>query len=293
MFKRNKHKGIEAIRQKYAYIFVTPFAIGLIMFFAFPLLSSIRYSFSEVKIEPGAVTTDFIGLANFKYLLFEDAKFVNQLVESLGLMFYSLPLILAFSLVVAIMLNRAFVGRTAMRALFFLPIVITASAVLPILGEGIVSMSIFESEGSLDQTEIINNLNIPDMFSGVITFLMSSVTDIIYKSAVQIILFLGGLQNIPAPLYEVSKIEGANKWEEFWLITFPSLRHIITLVGMYTMIDLFTGTDNILVQTAYTRIQQQQYGTSSALLWFYFAIVISVIAVVFLLYNRLCLKRWD
>ena len=188
MFKRNKHKGIEAIRQKYAYIFVTPFAIGLIMFFAFPLLSSIRYSFSEVKIEPGAVTTDFIGLANFKYLLFEDAKFVNQLVESLGLMFYSLPLILAFSLVVAIMLNRAFVGRTAMRALFFLPIVITASAVLPILGEGIVSMSIFESEGSLDQTEIINNLNIPDMFSGVITFLMSSVTDIIYKSAVQIIL---------------------------------------------------------------------------------------------------------
>ena len=291
--KRSKHNGLEQLQQRYSYMFVAPFAVGLLMFFAIPMLKSVIYAFSDVKIEPGRVATDFVGLSNFKYLIFEDAEFMNQLVASLSLMFYSLPLIIAFSLVVAMMLNRHFFGRTLMRALFFLPIVITASAVLPILGEGIVALPLFEGEGGIDEQTIIANLNIPPVFSSIVTFLINSVTDIIYKSAVQIILFLGGLQNIPSSQYEVSTIEGANKWEEFWFITLPGLRHVITLVSMYTMIDLFVGTDNTLVDTAYNRIQQQQYGTSSALLWFYFVIVIAVIAAVYLLYRKFCLKRWD
>lgn len=291
--QRNKHKGIEALQQKYAYLFVTPFALGLLIFFAIPIVKSITYAFSEVRIEPGNVVTDFIVWDNFKYLILEDTKFVDQLVSSLTLMFYSLPLIVAFSLVVAIMLNRHFLGRGIMRVFYFLPIVITSSAVLSILGDSVVSLPLFEEGSGIDAMEIVTKLNIPTVFSNIITFMMTSVTNIVYKSSVQIILFLGGLQNIPASQYEVSKIEGANKWEEFWFITLPGLRHVITLVGMYTMIDLFVGTDNILVQTAYTRIQQQQYGISSASLWLYFVIVIAAVALIYFLYNKLCLKRWD
>ena len=124
-------------------------------------------------------------------------------------------------------------------------------------------------------------------------FLLSNSVSIIWKCGVQTILFLAGLQSIPASLYEVSKIEGANKWDEFWLITVPSLRHIISLVLIYTMIELFVDMDNTLVSNAYNRMLNQDYGNSSAMLWFYFSIVLILIGTVYVLYQKLCVKRWE
>ena len=109
----------------------------------------------------------------------------------------------------------------------------------------------------------------------------------------QTVLFIAGLQSIPASLYEVSKLEGANKWEEFWLITVPSLRHIISLVLIYTMIELFVDTNNTLVANAYSRMLNQDYGNSSAMLWLYFAVVLVVIGAIYLLYQRYCVKHWE
>ena len=106
-------------------------------------------------------------------------------------------------------------------------------------------------------------------------------------------LFLAGLQEIPASLYEVSKIEGADKWEEFWMITIPSLRNIITLVVVYTMIDLFAQSHNTVVSRAQDLMTTQEFGTSSAMLWFYFLIVIAAIGVVYSLYYRFCVKKWE
>ena len=94
-------------------------------------------------------------------------------------------------------------------------------------------------------------------------------------------------------MYEVSKIEGANKWEEFWLITVPSLRHIISLVMIYTMIELFVSFDNSVVSKAYSMMVDQHYGESSARLWIYFIIVLAIIGTVYLLYQKLCVKKWE
>ena len=73
----------------------------------------------------------------------------------------------------------------------------------------------------------------------------------------------------------------------------PSLRNIISLVLIYTMIELFVTKDNTLVAIAYNRMLNQDYGNSSAMLWFYFGIVIVIIGAVFALYRRLCVKRWE
>ncbi len=290
---KKKISGLDKLQRKYAYIFVAPWAFGLIAFFLSPLISSLIYVFSDVSIEPGKVVSDFLGLDNLKYLLFTDPNFTNRLTQSVGQMFYSLPLIMAFSLIIAVMLNRSFVGRSAFRTLFFLPILITASAILPVLGGDVLNFQIFSDDGFVNPNDIISNLNIPDAFNDLVSFLLGAMSTIIYKSAVQIILFLGGLQNIPESLYEVSKIEGANKWEEFWLITIPGLRHVISLIMIYTMIDLFTGTDNILVQDSYNRMASQEYGLSSAQLWLYFMIVIFAIGVIYYFYNRFCMKKWE
>lgn len=290
---RNKKRSLEGMRTRYGYTFVLPWVIGLLVFFIKPLFSSIWYAFCRVTVEPGGIITEFNGLENFKWLLLKDPDFLDELVSSIGYMFYSFPLIIAFSLIVAIMLNKEFFGRTMMRMLFFLPIVITASAILPLLSGDDVRLPIFYGDGADNAVAVLQKLQIPDFLSSFCTFMLTSSTKIIYGSAVQIILFLGGLQNIPASLYEVSEIEGANKWEEFWLITVPSLRHVISLVIIYTMIDLFTNTDNSLVQRAYNWITTQDYNKSSALLWLYFVIVITVIGAIYGAYTKFCVKKWE
>lgn len=290
---KNKKGGLERLQKKYAYLFVAPWIFGILVFFIWPLISSIIYVFSQVAIEPGKVVVDFVGLKNIKYLIYTDPNFSGRLAKSIGQMFYSLPLIMAFSLIIAVMLNRQFVGRTVFRALFFLPILITSSAVMNLLGGEVLDFHIFSSDSFIDVNTIIGNLNIPSAFNDMVSFLVTSMSTIIYKSAVQVILFLGGLQNIPSSHYEVSLIEGANKWEEFWLITIPGLRHVISLVIIYTMIDLFTDKDNSIVNNSYERMVSQDYGNSSAQLWLYFVIIIFFIGVIYYAYNKFCLKKWD
>lgn len=292
MFK-NKKSGLDQLQAKYAYIFVIPWMFGIAVFFIWPLIQSLIYAFSDVSIEPGQVVVDFVGLKNLKHLIYTDPGFSARLGKSIGQMVYSLPLITAFSLIIAVMLNRKFAGRTIFRALFFLPILIASSAVLNLLGGDVLDFQIFSSDGFIDPNSIINNLNIPSAFNDIVSFLLTSMSTIIYKSAVQIVLFLGGLQNIPDSLYEVSKIEGANKWEEFWLITVPGLRHVLSLVMIYTMINLFTSTDNVLVANSYERMASQDYGNSSAQLWMYFVVIILFIVGVYYFYNRFCMKKWE
>lgn len=291
--KKRKRGGLLAIQQRYGYMFVFPWVIGLLLFFFIPVFSSMWYAFCEVSIEPGKIATDFVGFANFKWLIGTDPDFFDQLASSVTYMLYSFPMIIAFSLAIAVMLNKQFFGRGLLRALFFLPIVITASAVLPLLGGNDVQLPIFYNDGAVNTASLIENLNIPGPLQNFVGFLLNSTTKITYGSAVQILLFLGGLQNIPNSLYEVSKIEGANKWEEFWMITVPSLRHIITLVILYTMIDLFASADNAVVQRSYDWITTQEYNKSSSSLWLYFVIVIAVIGVIYAAYHRLCIRRWE
>lgn len=290
---KRRSRGLEANRQRYGYTFVLPWIMGLILFFVLPLVSSVWYAFCEVRVEPGAILTDFVKLGNFRWLLFEDPDFFDQLASSLGYMFYSFPLIISFSLIIAILLNKRFFGRTIMRTLFFLPIVIMASPVFPLLGGDDVRMPLFYNEDVFNAAQLVKNLGVPSALREFVTFLLDSVTEITYSSAVQIILLLGGLQNIPESLYEASRIEGANKWEEFWMITIPSLRHVLSLVMVYTMIDLFTSSNNWVVQRSYDYIMTQDYGKSSSMLWFYFVIVVLVIGAIYGVYNRFCVKRWD
>ena len=294
--KRSK-KGLESIQRRCGYTFVIHWSIGMIIFFAYPLLSSIWYAFNNVTIEPGKIATAFVGLSHFHEILYADPNYMNNLRNSIGSIFYSLPSIIALSLMLAVILNQKFKGRTVFRAIFFLPVIMAGSVVMKQLNGEFVHMPLLSTgsagSGMIDYRTIITNLNVPGQLSPIMIFLLDHTISLIWSCGIQLILFLAGLQSIPASLYEVSKIEGANKWEEFWLITVPSLRNIISLVIVYTMIDLFSAMDNKVVSTAYGLMVGQDFGKSSAMLWFYFAIVIAVIGTIYVLYNRMCVKRWE
>ena len=116
----------------------------------------------------------------------------------------------------------------------------------------------------------------------------------IWNCGIQTVLFISGMQTIPPLLYEVSKVEGATKWEEFWFVTIPCLGNTIVLVIVYSVIEFCVSTSNAVIQQAYTVLQKQQiYHVSAAMLWLYFLIVACMIGLIFYLFNRLCLKKWQ
>lgn len=302
MKKRRSYNSLDARRQRDGYTFIIHYVIGLIMFFIIPIFNSLKYSVSDVTIDGDGVQTKFVGLKYFKYILFEDSAYLNNLRDSVISLLYSLPVIIALSLVFAVVLNQNFKGRTVFRGIFFLPVIIASSVILDLLtGQYVRAPFMFISSGEeynygsiIDFNEILSRFDLP---SGILDFLSDSLTDVfslIWSCGVQTILFLGGLQSISPSFYEVSKIEGANKWEEFWFITIPMLRHMILLVIIYTMIDLFTAVNNPLMNQAYTVMQDKQiYDRSSAMLWGYFIIVGAIIGAVTLIFSRYSKRKWE
>ena len=297
MKKSRKVMSLESKKNRVGYTFVIHWALGLALFFIYPLICSIWYGFNNVKIMAGRIETEFMGIEYFRRLFTEDPYYLNNLRNSIGMMFYSLPFIIAVSLIFAVLLNHNFKGRTVFRAIFFLPVIMSNSVVMNMLKSDFVSIPLFSSgdggTGIINYSSIITNLNIPSQVSPILVFLLSNTINLVWSCGVQIVLFLAGLQNISPSLYEVSKIEGANKWEEFWYITVPSLRHIISLVLIYTMIELFASMDNTVVKNAYTKMVSQDLGTSSAMLWMYFLVVIVLISLVYIFYQKKCVDRWE
>ncbi len=284
-------------RRRVGYTFVIHWLLGMFLFFIVPLASSIWYGFNNVRIEPGKIVTKYVGLKYFKNLLLLDPNFVDQLRDSIGMMFYSLPVIISLSVILAVLLNQKFKGRTVFRAIFFLPVIMANSVVMKMLNSDFITMPLFssgeEGTGIINYAQILQNISVPTQIKPILVFLLSNTIVLVWKCGVQTILFLAGLQSIPASFYEVSKIEGANKWEEFWYITVPSLRHIISLTLIYTMIELFSDLENTVVARAYELMVGQDYGNSSAMLWIYFVIVLCVIGALYFLYQKYCIKRWE
>ena len=300
---KKKKLGVEAIRRRQGYYFVAHWIIGLVLFIGVPIIKSISYSFSNVKIEIGSIDTTFAGLTHFKKILGQDPDYFDNVLGSIGELLYTLPIILSLSIVFAVLLNQNFKGRTIIRAIYFLPVILVTTNILGLMNSGavrgaqIIVYSGAESTygGSImDFNEILMNLDLPSQIRDIFSRYLQNVFQLIYDSGVQIILFLSGLQSIPRSLYEVSKIEGATKWEEFWFVTIPSLRNVISLVLIYTMIEFFTKVNNPVIRQAYNLLKDRQiYDESSAMLSFYFLIGLAIMGAIIFLYNKFCMKRWE
>ncbi len=297
MRKKSKSNGLEATRNRVGYTFLIHWIVGLILFFIIPIGKSIWFSFNEVIIEPGNIRTEFVGIKFFHRYLVENPTYVDNLRDAVAMMFYSLPIIISVSLILAVLLNQDFKGKTLFRSICFLPVILVNSAVMNQLNGEYIQLPLFstgeEGVGIIDYQQIIQNLNVPSQVSPILTFLLANTINLLWSCGIQTILFLAGLQSISPSFYEVSKIEGANKWEEFWFITIPSLKNIILLVVIFTMIELFVDMKNKVVSVAYSEMLSQRYGQSSTMLWIYFMIVMVIMSIVLFLYNRFCMKRWE
>ncbi|EXX85335.1 lactose ABC transporter permease [Paenibacillus darwinianus] len=263
-------------KQWYGFLFVLPWVIGFILFFAGPLITSFKYSFYNMELTPDGLKGSFAGWENFRYAIFRDPQFIREAVNSFVNMFYSVPLILIYSLFVAVLLKNKFRGRGLMRAISFLPVIIASGVLMQILKEdvfsqglrgGAESVYLFSGAGI---NGILTELGIGPQLIEVFNNVIARIFDLTWRSGVQVLLFLAGLHAISGDLYEASAVEGARAWEQFWKITLPMLTPIMLLNVVYTIIDTFTDYGNGVILMIYnTAFSQVRFGYSSALAWLY------------------------
>lgn len=299
----NRRRSIEHRNSRNGFLFCLPWCIGFLLFFFIPLMQSIAFSFSKVSVTTEGFDLKFVGLDNYYYILFESPEYVENLVDTLSTFGQQIPIIFVLSLIIAMILNSKFKGRTFFRSLYFVPVIVATGVVMSYLTSSAALNTMSGVEGELETAysgSMVNfqlffeQMGIPESVSMEVFKYVNAIFDLIWQCGVHIILFISGLQSIPESLYEVSKVEGATKWEEFWFVTIPCLGNTIVLVIIYSVIEFCVSTSNAVIQQAYTVLQKQQiYHYSSAMLWLYFVIVAMIIGVIFYLFNRLCLKKWQ
>ena len=131
MNSKKKKMSLSAKRSRTGFLFILPWLIGFIWFYARSLFMSVQFSLSDLTVSPGGgYTLDFVGLNNFLYAFRAHATYKQVLTTSIGNMLIDVPLITFFSLFMAILLNRKFRGRTLVRAIFFLPVILNSEAIV-------------------------------------------------------------------------------------------------------------------------------------------------------------------
>lgn len=297
--KKKKYRGIEQLKSRYGWLFISTWLIGVVLFFAIPVIQSIIYSFSQMTVNEGGIQTIFIGIKNYKYIIAEHTDYLNWLGKSVTNFLYSLPIIVLLSLVLALLLNQKFKGRLFFRALYFMPVIIASGVVIEIISsmttgdisESSVSESV--SGGMFSVQDVIAVLDLPSEIAEYVQKIISNIFDLIWSSGIQTVLFIAGLQSIPSSLYEASKVEGATKWEEFWFITFPMLSNVTLLVMVYTMVELFISNRNVMILKVYDLMRAAVYDQTSAMMWFYFLVVGGIMGVIVGIYKKFLQNKWS
>ncbi|MBD5495671.1 MAG: sugar ABC transporter permease [Lachnospiraceae bacterium] len=291
--KKKKKLTLLQKRSLTGYLFILPWFVGFLLFYVRSLFITGQFAFSNLTIDAinGGYNLEWVGIENFRYAFRVHGTFKQILTSSILNMLIDVPLIIFFSLFMAMLLNKKFPGRAIVRAIFFLPVILNSSAISSAMEmcsqmmQGGLSTQAAEVTASVGNTIALDldylidtfmSLGLPASILDYIVAAVARINDIISASGVQIIIFIAALQSIPGSMYEVAKIEGATGYETFWKVTFPMVMpHIITNV-VYTIVDSFTESQ--VVELAYdTAFTLFNYGLSSV-----FSLVSTVITCIIL-----------
>ena len=298
--KRKKSVSLDKKKARAGWIFVLPFIIGLV-FVYFPIVFESLEQSLFYKVPGDATARVFNKFASYYEAFFnaDTSGFAKALFTSVGEIILDIPMILLFSLFMAVLLNQKIGGRAVFRAIFFVPVILStgimesidASAVLDTMSN---AGGIDDGSGSSAAGEIVDAVDLKKFFNGIsltdgmleyVTNAINDIFNIVNRSGVQMLIFLAGLQSISPAIYESVQIDGATAWETFWKITFPMISPMILVNAVYTVIDSFTAGSNQVMQFISKTYQETSQVVSTAMAWVYFLIVIGIIALVAALFS--------
>lgn len=289
--KRKNNLTLEQRRENWGYAFILPWIVGVTVFFLIPLIQSFWYAFCDVSFSDNGLEKKFVGLKNFNIVFFESPTVFQKFTDSITQMLTELVLILTISFILSIILNQNFVGKTLARAIFSLPLIVSTGVLLSIFKSTLFSQSQFTlQESTMFQAaglqELLEGTGFGQNFINTVIDWVNQLVDMLWKSGVQIIIFLSGIQSIPPSYYEVCDIEGATSWQRFWQVTFPIMMPFCLLNVVYTIIDSFTYAGNPVMSQILTYFKNIQYSLSNALALAYFLVVMVITGLIAALISR-------
>ncbi|WP_227497075.1 carbohydrate ABC transporter permease [Planctomonas psychrotolerans] len=278
-------------------LFLVPVIIVFIVLFAIPLVQSIWWSFTDFN--GYSAETNFIGLRNYANV-FSDPSMLAGLSFTIFFTLGTTILITIFAMPLAVVLNRAFLGRNFVRAIFFFP-AIPSVAIL-----GLVWGFILNPLGSGALNSLLSSLAgigpVPWLSDSTLAQISVIVVGVWTSTGWHSILYLAFLQSIPSDYYEVARIDGASAIQRFFYITLPLLMPAMTvswlllMTGGLKVYDLpFTltrggpgySTFTITQTIIQNGVSQAKYGQASALAVIFMLIVGIIVAAQLTLSRRL------
>lgn len=272
--------------------FTIPWVIGFIFLFLIPLIKTVLYSFSSISIGKSGFELSFVGVRNYRATFSEDPNNLRMVLTSIGNVVVTVIVVVVFSLFLAILLNQDFRGRSLARVIFALPIIIASGVVIVLLKENVLQQNmgssdtaatLFQGNGLLNFLKL---MGLPDNIVGMFENILNNIFDMVWRSGMQIILFLSALQSIPSSSYEAAKIEGATAWESFWFVTFPMISPFLLVNIVYTIIDTFTDSTNTVMSKIFSLVSGVEYENAAAFSIVYFILVLLVVGLVYIIMNK-------
>lgn len=281
--------------RKYAWVFffLSPSLGGLLLFVLGPILASLGLTLFEWDL---LTPPDFVGLGNFQRML-DDRDFWAALRHTLYFIVGYIPLVMVLALGVAVVLNQKLKGQVFFRAAFFVPVV-SAWVAVALLWKWIFNPRF----GILNYLlKFVGIEGLTWLFDPQLAMPAIIITSVWKDIGFVMVMYLAGLQGIPAEYYEVASIDGAGSWQRFRFITLPLLSPTTFFALIISLINSFQVFDQVWIMTeggpggATTVLVQQivknafsysRMGYASALSWALFALVFAVTVVQMRLQQR-------
>ncbi|MDR1955690.1 MAG: sugar ABC transporter permease [Treponema sp.] len=223
-----------------SYLFLLPWLLGFFVLTLYPMLYSFYLSFTEYNIlQP----PKWVGMRNL-FIMFagnaeypRDERFLNSLFVTLRFVFISVPLKLAFALVVAMLMNQKLRLIPFYRTIYYIPTLLGGSVAIAVLWR-----RLFAGDGAINTLiRMISGgaVNPPSWISSPIFAIYTLILLAVWQFGSPMIIFLAGLKQIPHEYYEAASVDGAGKTRQFFAITLPSLSPIIFFNLVMQMISAF------------------------------------------------------
>jgi multiple sugar transport system permease protein len=274
-----------------AYLFLLPWLIGFFCLTLGPMLGSLYLSLTDFDL---LTPPQWIGVDNYTEIFSEDQSFRNSLLLTFKYVLFSVPLKLAFALLVAMILNKGISALGIYRTVYYIPSLLGGSVAI-----AIVWRSIFDGDGLFNQFLAIFGIDGPSWISHPDYVLNTIVTLAVWQFGSSMVIFLAGLKQIPADLYEAAQVDGANGVRRFFQITLPMLTPVIffnLVMGLINSFQVFTPgyvigdgrggpIDSTLFYTLYLYLKGFSFfdmGYASALAWIMLLIIAFFTTIVFL-----------
>lgn len=263
---------------------LAPACLLLLLFIIIPIALMFTLAFTDARLVSPRPPS-FTGLDNFVRLV-GDPLFWASLRNTVMFTVVVVPVQAGFGLLLAVLVNVKLRGVNLFRTIYFLPVVTSIVVV------SVVWQLMYQKEGLFNSVLARFGLTGPDWLGDPATALFSIIVLSIWQAVgFHMVIWLSGLQTIPAEQYEAAQIDGAGAWKQFRYVTWPGLKQTRTFIlvtitiaafGLFTQVQVITqggpldSTSTLVFQAFRKGYVEQQTGYSSAISMVFFALVLAV-----------------